>query len=226
MGGPKVQRENVSTAPIESLGDPTAQFLQALLQNPAQAFGNLAPTSDLQRQVASTFQGILQNNAPGQDVITAALPGFQENLQRGADVLRQSGPRFASNTERLVGEQGRRGIQDFNLFQQQVLEMGRNRQLQALLGAGQFTLGGQGQQLSALLPLLQTALQAGGATSPPVITEDPGFLQGTLLPLLGTGAGIAATAFGGPAAGAAVDAGTGGITAPRVSRTNPGGFFA
>ena len=120
-----------------------------------------------------------------------------------------------------MGEQGRRGIQDFNLFQQQVLEMGRNRQLQALLGAGQFTLGGQGQQLSALLPLLQTALGAGGAGSPPVITEDPGFLGGTLLPLLGTGASIAATAFGGgggPTSGAAGNGFTG-FTGPQ----QPGG---
>ena len=220
MSGPSVQRENVSTAPIESLGNPTAQFLQALLQNPAQAFQGLAQPSDLQRQVAASFQSILQNRAPGQDVITAALPGFQENLQRGADVLRQSGPRFASNTERLVGEQGRQSLQDFNLFQQQVLEAGQNRQLQALLGAGQFSLGEQGQQLSALLPLLQTALTAGGAQSGPVITESPGFLGGTLLPLLGTGASIAATAFGGPGAGAAVSGLTGNTAR---TRQLPGG---
>ena len=224
--GPEVKRENVSTAPIESLGGPTAQFLQALLQDPSQAFQGLAPTSDLQRQVGATFQGILQNRAPGQEVITAALPGFQENLQRSADVLRQSGPRFASNTERLVGEQSRRSLQDFNLFQQQVLEMGQNRQLQALLGAGQFALGGQGQQLSALLPLLQTALTAGGAQAGPVITESPGFLGGTLLPFLGTGATIAATAFGGPAAGAAVSGFTSGGGDPRITRPNPGGTFA
>lgn len=197
MSGPSVTREGVSTAPIESLGGPTAQFLQALLQDPSKAFGNLAPTSDLQRQVASTFQSILQNRAPGQGVITAALPGFQENLQRGADILRQSGPRFASTTERLVGEQGRRSLQDFNLFQQQVLEQGRNRQLQALFGAGQFSLGGQGQQLSALLPLLQTALGAGGAASGPVITESPGFLQGTLLPIAQVGGQIATAGLGG-----------------------------
>jgi len=196
MSGPSVQRENVSTAPIESLGGPTAQFLQALLQDPNQAFQGLTQTSDLQRQVAATFQGILQNRQPGQGVITAALPGFQENLQQGADILRQSGPRFASNTERLVQEQGRRGIQDFNLFQQNVLEAGRNRQLQALIGAGEFTLGGQGQQLSALLPLLLTALGAGGAGSGPVITENPGFFQGTALPLIETGGQIAAAAAG------------------------------
>ena len=194
MSGPSVQREDVSTAPIEGLGGPTERFLQALLQNPNQAFQGFAPTSDLQRQVGSTFQSILQNQQPGQGVITAALPGFQENLQRGADVLRQSGPRFASNTERLVQEQGRRGIQDFNLFQQNVLEAGRNRQLQALFGAGQFALGGQGQQLSALLPLLQTALAAGGAGSGPVITESPGFFQGVALPLIETGGQIAAAA--------------------------------
>jgi len=197
MSGPSVTREGVSTAPIESLGGPTAEFLRALLQDPSQAFQGLAPTSDLQRQVGASFQALLQNQAPGQGVITAALPGFQENLQRSADILRQSGPRFASTTERLVGEQSRRSLQDFNLFQQQVLEQGRNRQLQGLLGAGRFALGGQGQQLSALLPLLQTALGAGGAASGPVITEDPGFFQGTLLPLLQTGGQIAATAFGG-----------------------------
>ena len=96
-----------------------------------------------------------------------------------------------------MGEQGRQSLQDFNLFQQQVLEAGQNRQLQALIGAGQFTLGGQGQQLSALLPLLQTALGAGGAASGPVITENPGTFQGTILPLLQTAGQIAATKIGG-----------------------------
>ena len=191
MSGPSVKREGVSTAPIESLGGPTAEFLQNLLKNPAGTFGNLAPVSDLQRQVSATFQGILQSKAFGQDVISAARPGFEENLQRSADILRQSGPRFASTTERLVGEQSRRSIQDFNLFQQQVLESGQNRQLQALLGAGQFTLGGQGQQLSALLPLLQTALGAGGAASGPIITEQPGGLA-NILGVLGTAGGLAA----------------------------------
>ena len=190
MSGPSTKREDVSTAPIESLGSPTAQFLQNLLQNPQQAFGNLAGVSDLQRQVGATFQGILQSKAFGQDVISAARPGFEENLQRSADILRQSGPRFASTTERLVGEQSRRSIQDFNLFQQQVLEAGQSRQLQALFGAGQFALGGQGQQLSALLPLLQTALGAGGAASGPIITEQPGGLA-NILGILGTAGGIA-----------------------------------
>ena len=217
MSGPSVQRENVSTAPIESLGGPTAQFLQALLQDPNQAFQGLTQTSDLQRQVAATFQGILQNRQPGQGVITAALPGFQENLQQGADILRQSGPRFASNTERLVQEQGRRGIQDFNLFQQNVLEAGRNRQLQALIGAGEFTLGGQGQQLSALLPLLLTALGAGGAGSGPVITENPGFFGGVVAPFLGA-AGQAA---------ASLIPGSGTVTGqdPNISQPNPAGGF-
>ncbi len=219
MSGPSVQREDVSTAPIESLGGPTAQFLQALLKNPQQFFQEGFGASDLQRQVAATFQGILQNQQPGQGVITAALPGFQENLQRGADVLRQSGPRFASNTERLVQEQGRRGIQDFNLFQQQVLEQGQNRQLQALFGAGQFALGGQGQQLSTLLPLLQTALGAGGAASGPIITEDPGFFQGTVLPTLGTISGFVPFASG-PGGG-----GQAGQPPSRITRPNPGGTF-
>ena len=94
-----------------------------------------------------------------------------------------------------MGEQSRRSIQDFNLFQQQVLESGQNRQLQALLGAGQFTLGGQGQQLSALLPLLQTALGAGGAASGPIITEQPGGLA-NILGILGTAGGLATGLFG------------------------------
>lgn len=178
--------------------------MQSLLQNPAQTAAGLTPTSALQTQVGSVFQRLLQQQDPGQGVINAALPGFQENLQRGADVLRQSGPRFASNTERLVGEQSRGALQDFNLFQQQVLEQGQNRQLQALLGAGQFSLGQQGQQLSALLPLLQTALGAGGAQSGPVLTQNPGFLQGTLLPFLGTASGLAANIpglFGGARGG-------------------------
>ena len=221
MSGPSVQRAGVSTAPIESLGGPTAQFLQNLLQNPQQAFASFGGVSDLQRQVGSTFQGILQNQAFGQDVISAARPGFEENLQRSADILRQSGPRFASNTERLVGEQSRRSLQDFNLFQQQVLESGQNRQLQALLGAGQFALGGQGQQLSALLPLLQTALGAGGAGSAPIITEQPGGLA-NILGVLGTAGGLAANLIPGGGIAGSLFGGGGSSRGPQTPQL-PGG---
>lgn len=211
--GTDTNREDVNTAPIEGLTPDVTQFLQGIFQNPQQQLQQFLPRSPQNQAIESQFlrmSGLspsgqqLENFMPGADVVNAARPIFERNLQQGADTLRQSGPRFASNTERLVGEQGQRAMQDFNLFSQQVFESGRNRQLQALMGAGQFSSQNRQQNLQFLLPMLQQGLIAGGAASAPVITQDPGFLQGTALPLLGTAGTIAATAGLGPFGGAAV----------------------
>ncbi len=150
------------------------------------------------------MQALNSNDVPGQDVLNAALPLFDRNLQQQSDVLRQSGPRFADQTERNVGRSSERSIQDFNLFAQQTLEQGRQRELQQLIAAGAFGAGQEQMNLNAILPLLQTGLTAGGATSAPVIEQNPGTFS-QITSALGTlgGIGLAATGPFGPLAGAA-----------------------
>jgi len=128
----------------------------------------------------------LMGQNTGQDVIAAAEPVFQRQLQ----FIREQAPsRF--NTA-FMGEQGR-ALQDFNLFQQQVLESGLNRQLAATQGAGQFGLGLSGMDLQQLM----AALGAGGAFSAPGVVNDPGWFG----QILNAGATVAGAApwnwFGG-----------------------------
>lgn len=181
------------------------------------------------QQALGNAQGQLGGGVPGGHIVNAALPIFQRNLQLGADTLRQAGPRFASGTEHLVAQQGQQAMQDFNLFAEQSLLKGREQALQEILGGGQLDLQRQGLNLSAIMPLLQTALTAGGATSAPIINQSKGFLQGTLLPILGTAAQIGATAGFGPLGGAAVGAGMGmlGGSGPNFNPTTglPVGFL-
>lgn len=211
MPGPSTTRADVSTAPLPELTPQATEFLQAILANPAQAAQAFQPTSALQRQVGQTFSQMIRPSGTPGAIAEAALPLFQRNLQFGADVLRQSGPRFARSTEQQVGQLTERSLQDFNLFAQQARQFEEQRQLQTLGQAAQFDVQNRAQILQSLLPFLQAGLTAGGATSPPIIEQRQGFLQGTLLPLLATGGTIAATAFGGPAAGAAVGAGANSI---------------
>lgn len=194
-----------------------------MLANPAQFAGGLFPQSQLNQGVQQSFlsQFVTPEFAPGTGVIEAARPIFERNLQQGTDVLRQSGPRFSSGTERLVQQQGTQAIQDFNLFQQQVLESGADRQLQGLIGAGQFAQGNQAAQIQALLPLLQAAFQGGGVSSAPVITENPGSLS-SILGIIGTAGSLAAALPTGGASLAALPATTGAIQGGQT-RQLPGG---
>lgn len=222
MSGPSTNREDVNTAPIQELSPQVTDFLQNLLQDPS-SVANFLPSTPQRQAIESQFArlggfGPNANGTPGQDILNAATPIFDRNLQQGADVLRQSGSRFNSNTERLVGEQGNKAFQDFNLFSQQVLESGRNRQLQSLLGASQFAGQNRQQNLQLLLPLLQQGLIAGGAASAPVVTQDPGFIGGTLAPIIST-LGQTGADIGGILAGAP---GTGGGGSPNFSRSGPG----
>lgn len=193
-----------------ALQQQTGQTLQQLIdpnrQSAAQRTFNIA-LPQIQGQLEGGF---------GQDILGVAQPIFQRNLQQGADVLRQSGPRFASTTERLVGQQSERALQDFNLFQQNVLESGRGRQLEALdvlgrlgqgadasqlgplqlaaqFGLGQQQIGQQGQGLQAgfLQQLLQALFQGGGLTQAPTFVQQPSTL-GQIASIGGTVGGIAA----------------------------------
>lgn len=116
---------------------------------------------------------------PGQQVINAAEPGFQRQLQW----IRENAPSRWNSA--VAGEQTR-ALQDWNLFQNQVLQQGLQTQLGALNAAGQFGLGTSGQDLQ----MLMAALTAGGAFSGPAITQDPGFF-GSLIQAGGTVAGAA-----------------------------------
>jgi hypothetical protein len=136
---------------------------------------------------------------PGMDVVNAALPVYNTNLTDALARQRQfGGPRFASESGRQARELEQRSMNDFNLFQQQVMEAGRNRQLQAaeVLGslgggadtsrqgimgqAGNFALGeqqlnvqSQAQQMQLLQYLLGAAFTGGGYNASPVITQSP-----------------------------------------------------
>lgn len=214
MSGPSTTRANVNTAPLPGLTGDVESLLQGFLQNPQQAVQGFFPQGRLQQQIGNTFSQLLSGFqgqgggsdflnsllSGGQGVIDAAQPVFQQNLQTSTDLLRQAGPRFASGTNRQVQDLSQRSLQDFNLFQQQVLESGKNRQLQALLGglggASQFSLGQSGQQQGIFQQLLGGAFNLG--TGPAVLQQNPGTFS-DILGVAGTlgGLGLGALGIGG-----------------------------
>lgn len=276
MGGPSVKRENVNTAPIAGMRDPTQEFLMALLtgrgpgtqgtQGPRSAkFPNGVPggqqvpgadlglgndflsrvnsllgtgPSALQRQVGGTFSQLVGGQTaserafnvalpqiqeqltgiPGMDVVNAANPIFQQNLGDALSRQRQfGGPRFAAESGRQSRELEQRSLQDFNLFQQQVMEAGRQRQLQAagvlgglgggadtsrlglMQGAGGFALAEQQAMMPLLQMLLGSIFTAGGVNASPVVTQNPGFFQ-NLMQAAGTVAAFIPGGGGAPSA--------------------------
>ena len=174
------------------------------------AFANYLqqPTGDQRTNAATLAMQGDTSNIPGFDVLNAAGPIFSRNLSDSLSKTNNQGARFSSTNDaqnRLLKQQG---LQDFNLFAQQVLEAGRQRQLQGILGYAQAQQGQQGLnlqgqglqlqgqqlQLQALLPLLQ-ALFGGGLS--PGVTVGPSPLS-QLASLGGTAATLAtAGAFGG-----------------------------
>jgi hypothetical protein len=164
------------------------------------AFANyLAQPSADQRTNAATLsmQGGLggASNIPGFDVLNAAGPVFSRNLTESLARQNNQGPRFSSTNDaqgRLLQQQG---LQDFNLFAQQVLEGGRARQLQGILGYAQANQGQQGLQLQgqqlqlqALMPIIQALFGQGLS---PGVTVGPSPL-GQIAGVAGAGLGAAA----------------------------------
>lgn len=248
MGAKGPKRADVNSAPIEALtplveqtfrnlGPGIQTGFQGLLGGSAPgALTNQALGSGLQRfaqqnpalqafqaaQGALTGQFLAQN--PGQSVINAAQPIFQRNLSNVAATIREQGPRFAASSQRQVGLAGERALQDFNLFQQQVLEQGQQRQLAAAQalgglgqGAAQIGLGALGQagrlNLDQLLGQGQLNQQGilgalgllfpgllGAGVGPAVI--EPGS-QGLLPGLLGAAGTVGGAFIGGPGGAAA-----------------------
>ena len=118
--------------------------------------------SPMQFGGSGPFQ-IFQGN-PGEAVIRAAEPAFQRNLAEAQATQREfGGPRFAAESGRQNRLLTERALQDFNLFQAQVLQQGQQTQLAQMA-----------QQYGFMAPLIQAALSAGGAYSGPAITQDPG----------------------------------------------------
>lgn len=155
------------------------------------AFSNyLAQPSADQRTNAATLamQGGT-SNIPGFDVLNAAGPIFSRNLTESLARTRNVGPRFSSTADAQARLLEQQGLQDFNLFAQQVLEQGRQRQLQGILGFAQANQGQQQLQMQALIPLIQ-ALFGGGLS--PGVTVGPSPL-GQALGAVGSIAGGAAS---------------------------------
>lgn len=169
--GPSTTRENINSAPLPGLTDPLSNLLQGFLQSGQLPQGFSQPSA-LQQQSSNAFSNLLNQGNPGTGVIDAAQPVYQRNLQQSADMLRQAGPRFNSNTERLVGEQGNKAMQDFNLFQQQVLQQGQTQQLNNLTGAGNFANNQQQQQMDLIQKLLGISGDLGAG--PAVLQQHPG----------------------------------------------------
>jgi len=163
MSGPSVNRENVSTAPIESLQDPLQQLLSsfasgggpdlgqfsaggsnALQSQLGNVFQNLLAQPSAQQRTLDTFSGTLQGigqGAAGNQLISSARDSLNTNLETGAAVLRQSGPRFGSNTERLIGEQGEQALRDFSVFEGGVRQQDIQNQLAAIDLRGRLSGG-------------------------------------------------------------------------------------
>lgn len=162
------------------------------LQN---AFANyLAQPTGQQRTDAATLsmQGALggAGSIPGFDVLAAAGPIFQRNLSNALAAQTETGPRFAStaaNQSRLLQQQG---LQDFNLFAQQVLEQGRQRQLQGILGFAQANQGQQQLQAQFLQQLLGTLFGTGLSQGVTVGPSTLGQITGGIGAIAGGAAGL------------------------------------
>jgi len=130
------------------------------------AFSNYLgqPTGEQRTNAATlSMQGGLGGaaNIPGYDVLNAAGPIFSRNLTESLARQNNQGPRFSSTNDaqgRLLQQQG---LQDFNLFAQQVLEQGRALQLEVILGYAQANQGQQQLQLQALVPLINALFIVG-----------------------------------------------------------------
>lgn len=126
------------------------------------------------------------NGSFGQDILNAAQPLWQRNLNDQIAAIQGQGPRFSSGADLQSQQLRQRGLQDFDLYAQQVLEAGRARQMAAataadtsglnlLQGAGNFATGAQAPQLQLLQLLLPYLLQ--GGLSQGVITGPSPFGQ-------------------------------------------------
>lgn len=193
MSGPSTKRTDINSASLPGLTDPLQGLLKGFLQSGGQLPSTMGQPSALQQQSSNAFSNLLNQGNPGAGVIDAAQPIFQRNLQLGADTLRQAGPRFASNTERLVGNQGTQAMQDFNLFQQNVLQQGQQQQLANLMGAGNFANAGAAQQQALIQQLLGMSGSLGAG--PAVLQQNKGGLA-NIFSALGTAANLG-NAFGG-----------------------------
>lgn len=122
----------------------------------------------------------------GQDILNVAQPLWQRNLNDQIAMIQGQGPRFSSGADLQSQQLRQRGLQDFDLYAQQVLEAGRARQtaaataadtsgLNLLQGAGNFATGAQAPQLQLLqllLPyLFQGGLSQGVITGPSVFGQ-------------------------------------------------------
>lgn len=180
-GGGGTATQNLSQRLGFGANPGVANAFQNYLQQPTAAQRSGAAQLSMQGGLGSA------SGIPGFDVLSAYGPVFQRNLTEALQRQQQTGPRFASTNAREGTRLQQQGLQDYNLFAQQVLEQGAGRQLQGLTAAGQYDLGLQQNQLQALMPLLQ-ALFGGGLSGGIAVGPSP-LSQGAAL------GGAAATAY-------------------------------
>jgi len=160
---------------IFGFGAPNA--LQGQVQN---IFANQLAQPTAQQRVFEQVLPALQaqlGGVPGGDVLGAAQPIFQRNLGESLARQRETAPRFASAGQREARTLEQQGLQDFNLFAQNVMEAGRQRQIQAALAAGQL---GQGADVA-----LQNLLGGAGAFGTQLSQQQQGPALQLLMQLLG-----------------------------------------
>jgi hypothetical protein len=152
-------------------GQQQSNLLQQRTGNAFQQTLNASPqnrTLDQFRQIMGTGAGqqgpaIDIPDVSGANVIGAAQPVFQRNLQQSLQRQREfGGPRFASESGRQARQLESESLQDFNLFQQNVLESGLNRQLGAAQLGVQQSLGRRGLDLQQQAQRQQGILGAMG----------------------------------------------------------------
>ena len=163
----------------------------------------------------------------GAKVIEAAQPIFQRNLSQALQTQREfGGPRFASESGRQARQMSEQALQDFNLFQQNVLESGLQRQLGAAQLGVQQQLGRRGLELqqqqqmqSGLLGAMGLDVNAAGQGIQQQLGLGNLWLGSQQLGSQGLGQQLA---FLGPLLQSAIAAG-GGTSAPALLQ-NPGGW--
>ncbi len=142
--GPDVTSINPNTEPVQQVGNAAGDFFSQLFQsgNPftaginggGQALATQAGQNP-QGQALQSLLGILGGGGAGQNVINAAQPVFEQNLQSSLGQLSNFAPgRFSTAAEQQGVGLAQNALQDFNLFQQQVLQQGQQTDIAAAQG--------------------------------------------------------------------------------------------
>lgn len=183
------------TAALPQLTKGVADLLSGTLSNPDAYLRGIMGT-----QTASAQASIdkLLSGQVGSDIVPAIQKVAGINLNRGSQAIQQQGARFTGAAGQQIADLTQRVTADTNLAVQQALEAQANRQVNALLGAGQLSNQMAGIRVGAIQPLQLAAVQAG--TGAPLIQQTRGF-WGTMGDLAALGIDVASLFVGGKPSG-------------------------